>query len=204
MSGSVARATIAVGTGGDRPAPIIVQSSSSGHQAFDDPRLPDQSVAEILVGIGVAHDDLVFDGASFAVGPDGALELYDGGLRAIDKDGQVIFDHYDNQQYTDLIVEEVRSWSYMKFPFISSLGQDDGWYRVGPLARMNTADFIDTPEADAELKEFMAVTDNKPNNISMASILLGEQCGVCHCKVAFPVSDCRRCHSKNKPKVSNK
>lgn len=37
------------------------------------------------------------------------------------------------------------------------------------------------------------------NQISMASILLGQQCGVCHGKVAFPVSDCRRCHSKAKP-----
>ncbi|MGB5398352.1 MAG: c(7)-type cytochrome triheme domain-containing protein, partial [Gammaproteobacteria bacterium] len=36
------------------------------------------------------------------------------------------------------------------------------------------------------------------NNISMASILLGEQCGVCHGKVAFPVSECRRCHSQPK------
>jgi c(7)-type cytochrome triheme protein len=36
------------------------------------------------------------------------------------------------------------------------------------------------------------------NNISMASILLGEQCGVCHGKVAFPVAECRKCHSKNK------
>ena len=36
------------------------------------------------------------------------------------------------------------------------------------------------------------------NNISMASILLGEQCGVCHGKVAFPVSDCRKCHSGEK------
>lgn len=42
------------------------------------------------------------------------------------------------------------------------------------------------------------------NNISMASILLGKQCGVCHGKVAFPVSDCRRCHSKNKPRVAKK
>ena len=42
------------------------------------------------------------------------------------------------------------------------------------------------------------------NNISMASILLGKQCGVCHGKVAFPVSDCRRCHSKNKPRVARK
>jgi c(7)-type cytochrome triheme protein len=36
------------------------------------------------------------------------------------------------------------------------------------------------------------------NNMSMAGILLGEQCGVCHGKVAFPVSDCRRCHSGKK------
>jgi len=38
------------------------------------------------------------------------------------------------------------------------------------------------------------------NNMSMASILLGEQCGVCHGKVAFPVSECRRCHSQVKDK----
>jgi c(7)-type cytochrome triheme protein len=36
------------------------------------------------------------------------------------------------------------------------------------------------------------------NQISMASILLGEKCGVCHGSVAFPVSDCRRCHSQAK------
>lgn len=36
------------------------------------------------------------------------------------------------------------------------------------------------------------------NQISMASILLGQKCGVCHGKVAFPVSDCRACHSRKK------
>lgn len=36
------------------------------------------------------------------------------------------------------------------------------------------------------------------NTISMAMILLGEKCGVCHGKVAFPVSECRNCHSKKK------
>jgi c(7)-type cytochrome triheme protein len=38
------------------------------------------------------------------------------------------------------------------------------------------------------------------NQINMASILLGEKCGVCHGKVAFPVttSTCRLCHSQNK------
>ncbi|VAX01422.1 Putative cytochrome c [hydrothermal vent metagenome] len=36
------------------------------------------------------------------------------------------------------------------------------------------------------------------NQISMAAILLGQKCGVCHGKVAFPVSECRRCHSQKK------
>jgi c(7)-type cytochrome triheme protein len=36
------------------------------------------------------------------------------------------------------------------------------------------------------------------NQISMAMILLGQKCGVCHGKVAFPVSECRRCHSQKK------
>jgi len=36
------------------------------------------------------------------------------------------------------------------------------------------------------------------NQISMASIIMGQQCGVCHGKVAFPISECRSCHSQKK------
>jgi c(7)-type cytochrome triheme protein len=36
------------------------------------------------------------------------------------------------------------------------------------------------------------------NQISMAAILLGQKCGVCHGRVAFPVTDCRRCHAQPK------
>ena len=99
---------------------------------------------------------------------DGAMDLYHGNLRAIDAQGGKIFDQVDYQGYAGKIAEEVKDWSYMKFPFIKSIGPEDGWYRVGPLARVNTADFIDTPEAEAARVEFMAVTDGKPNNITMA------------------------------------
>ena len=102
------------------------------------------------------------------VRPDGAYDIYDGGLRANDAEGNRIFDHLDNQMYNDYIAEEVRPWSYMKFPFIKSLGPEKGWYRVGPLARVNNCDYFDTPEAEAERKEFAAVSDGKPCNITMA------------------------------------
>ena len=102
------------------------------------------------------------------VGPEGQMDLYDGGLRAVTAEGGIIFDHVDPQQYLDYLIEEVRPWSYMKFPFIRSIGPEDGWYRVGPLARVSACDFIDTPEAEAERKEFMAAHDGKPSGITMA------------------------------------
>ena len=86
---------------------------------------------------------------------DGALDLYHGGLRAKTADGETIFDHVNYEKYTDYLREEVKPWSYMKFPFITSLGKEQGWYRVGPLARVNNCDFIPTPLAEAERQEFM-------------------------------------------------
>lgn len=99
---------------------------------------------------------------------DGALDLYDGNLRAIDADGRNIFDQVAPKDYLTVIREEVRNWSYMKFPFIKDLGPEKGWYCVGPLARLNTCDFIDTPIAEEERKEFMALGKGKPVNVTMA------------------------------------
>jgi len=42
------------------------------------------------------------------------------------------------------------------------------------------------------------VPEKGANQISMAAILLGQKCGICHGKVAFPISDCRRCHAQPK------
>lgn len=85
---------------------------------------------------------------------DGAMDFYHGRLRAVDEQGRTIFDHVDYSQYSDYIHEEVKSWSYMKFPFIRSQGREAGWYRVGPLARVNNCDFIPTPLAEEERKTF--------------------------------------------------
>ena len=86
---------------------------------------------------------------------DGAMDLYHGGLRARSMTGETLFDHYDCAHYWDVIFEEVKPWSYMKFPFLRSLGPEHGWYRVGPLTRVTQSDFIPTPLAEAERKTFM-------------------------------------------------
>jgi NAD-reducing hydrogenase large subunit len=87
---------------------------------------------------------------------DGAMDLYDGVLRARDADGRIILDGASDQSYMSLIEEEVRSWTYMKFPHLRSLGRDAGWYRVGPLARVQNCDFIPSPMAEIERREFVA------------------------------------------------
>ena len=98
---------------------------------------------------------------------DGALDLYHGVLRAVDAEGKKILHDVDYQDYLKYIGEEVRSWSYMKFPFLLDHGKQTGWYRVGPLARLNTAEFISTPMAQKEFEIFKAYTNGKPNNMSM-------------------------------------
>jgi NAD-reducing hydrogenase large subunit len=101
------------------------------------------------------------------VRPDGAMDLYHGVLRAVDANGKKILDDVDYQDYYNHIAEGVKNWTYMKFPYLKRLGPEKGWYRVGPLARMNTADFIPTPLANKEHEAFKAYTKGKPNGMSM-------------------------------------
>ncbi len=89
------------------------------------------------------------------VGRDGKLDLYDGVLRARGADGALIFDQVECQEYGAYLRENVRSWSYMKFPFILSRGAEEGWYKVGPLARIQNCDAIGTPLAEAARQELL-------------------------------------------------
>ncbi|PVZ65424.1 Ni/Fe hydrogenase subunit alpha [Pelagibaculum spongiae] len=94
----------------------------------------------------------------------GGLEFYDGNLRVKNADGSILNDQFPNERYTDLIQEEAKSWSYMKFPFLRSIreaqGGDSGWYRVGPLARINNCDSISTPLAEHYRQDFMKIAGN--------------------------------------------
>jgi NAD-reducing hydrogenase large subunit len=101
------------------------------------------------------------------VAPGGGMDLYGGRLKAITATGKPIFDQVPCGDYLSYIREEVQPWSYAKFPFIVPLGPRRGWFRVGPLARLNVCASIDTPKAEAARREFSAQTSGKPNNFTM-------------------------------------
>jgi NAD-reducing hydrogenase large subunit len=97
----------------------------------------------------------------------GFLELYDGNLRATDAEGNITLDDVPDMDYNKYFYEGVEKWSYLKFPYLKHIGRDDGWNRVGPLARVNICDGIETPLAEKERLEFKSATNGKINNMTM-------------------------------------
>ncbi len=97
----------------------------------------------------------------------GFLELYDGNLRAIDAEGNITLNDVPSDDYNQHFYESVEKWTYLKFPYLKHLGGEKGWNRVGPLARMNVIEGIGTPLAAKEFRDFRAVTNGKPNNMTM-------------------------------------
>lgn len=133
----------------------------------------DEMISYIKEGINIAVDfieknkELCDRFASFSTGymglvkDDGSLELYDGKIRFMDKDVNILKE-FKGKYYLKYIGEKVEDWSYLKFPFYKPLGYPEGVYRVGPLARLNIADKISTPLANEEFKKFKAIGHGKP------------------------------------------
>ncbi|HEX8984468.1 MAG TPA: Ni/Fe hydrogenase subunit alpha, partial [Bryobacteraceae bacterium] len=84
----------------------------------------------------------------------GALQLYDGTLRFRDAEGAIAAGGILPRDYATYIGEAAVPFSYLKAPYFKPLGYPQGIYRVGPLARLNVADRIATPEAQKEFVEF--------------------------------------------------
>ncbi|MCB0102986.1 MAG: Ni/Fe hydrogenase subunit alpha [Anaerolineales bacterium] len=92
--------------------------------------------------------------------PENGLELYDGDIRLISREGKPL-EKFPVANYLDHIAEHVEPWSYLKFPYYKKLGYPGGVYRVGPLGRLNLAEKIDTPLANEELKAFKQLNNGK-------------------------------------------
>jgi NAD-reducing hydrogenase large subunit len=132
----------------------------------------DEMISYLQEGIAVAKSwieenmDVVETFAVFPSGymglvKDGALELYDGQVRLIDKEGNLC-ELFDPSDYLKYVGEHVERWSYLKFPFYKKMGWPDGTYRVGPLGRLNVARRISTPLANKEFENFKLIGDGKP------------------------------------------
>jgi len=96
------------------------------------------------------------------------VQYYDGTQRIVDTRGNEI-GRFTGKGYLDYIAERVLPWSYLKMPYIKPLGwkgvvDGDGTslYCVGPLARLNAADGMDTPLAQEAYEKMYATFGTKP------------------------------------------
>ena len=101
------------------------------------------------------------------------LNFYDGSIRVTNQDGKE-FSKFEVKDYQKNISEHVEEWSYVKFPYLKSIGwngfndgKESGIYRVGPLGRLNASDGMATPLADEEYKRMYDML-GKPVNSTLA------------------------------------
>lgn len=96
------------------------------------------------------------------------VNFYDGKVSVVDPEGKRI-GKYAPHEYTDWIAEHVEPWTYLKFPYLKKIGwkgfvdgKDSGVYFATPLSRLNAADGMATPLAQAEYEKFYATLGGKP------------------------------------------
>ncbi len=99
----------------------------------------------------------------------GTWENYDGHLRFVDSDGDVVADNVDVADYREYIGEAPRHDSYLKSPYFKPKVEDSddvfkGVYRVGPLARLNVCRTMGAPLADEALQTYRETVGGTANS----------------------------------------
>jgi len=96
------------------------------------------------------------------------VNFYHGDHRVVDQKGKEVF-RYKDHEYLDFISERVEKFSYLKFPFLKKIGwkglvdgPDSGVYQATPLSRLNVADGMATPLAQAEYEKMFKTLGGKP------------------------------------------
>lgn len=134
---------------------------SSIDAVIEDSRLAVRLAESLFLKDLERHRDFARTRSGFMglVDGEGALDLYHGALRMTSAEGARLLEDIDYRHYDQHLLEEVKPWTYMKFPFLAERGPEAGWYRVGPLARMNVVDRLGEPLAESARQAFMALGD---------------------------------------------
>ncbi len=103
------------------------------------------------------------------------VNFYDGQIRVVDSTGKE-YAKFAARQYRDFVAEHVEPWSYVKFCFLKPLGwhgfeegPQSSIYAVAPLARLNAADGMATPQAQKARDEYFNALGGRPVHHTLAN-----------------------------------
>ena len=133
-------------------------------QLFNDMVLGNQTYLDLILGDIYTHRTHYMG----MVDDNNHVNFYDGKVSIVDPDGKRL-GKYAPHEYTDWVAERVEPWTYLKFPHLKKVGwkgfvdgNDSGVYMATPLSRLNAADGMATPLAQAEYEKFYATLGGKP------------------------------------------
>ncbi|MBN1517679.1 Ni/Fe hydrogenase subunit alpha [Candidatus Sumerlaeota bacterium] len=139
-------------------------------QVFNDIVLKNEEYVKLITSDAFTHKTHYMG----LVDENNHVNFYDGKVRVVDTDGKEIA-KFSEVEYLDNIAEHVEPWSYVKFTYLKKVGwngftegNDSGVCCVAPLARLNAADGLATPKAQAALEQYFGML-GKPVHHTLAN-----------------------------------
>ena len=140
-------------------------------QAFDDIVLKNKQYVDWIVSDTYTHKTYYMGMVDAA----NKVNFYDGKIRVVTSEGKE-FLKFPTGDYLKHVAEHVEPWSYIKFCYLKDIGwkgftegPDSGIYAVAPLARLNAADGMATPKAQAAYERLYQTLGGKPVHHTLAN-----------------------------------
>lgn len=148
----------------------FVEFAKFSLKVFNDVVLENKVYVDIILN-GPYHLNIYSMGL---VDDNNKVNFYDGHVRVVDQEGK---EHckYAPKDYRNWIEERVEPFSYLKYPYLKQIGwkgfvegKDSGVYHASPLSRLNVADGMATPLAQAHYEQMFSTLGGKPVNATLA------------------------------------
>jgi F420-non-reducing hydrogenase large subunit len=140
-------------------------------QAFKDIVLGNKAYVDLILSDTYTHRTYSMG----MVDEQNRVNFYDGKVRVVDPEGKELV-KYAPHEYLENVAEHVEPWTYLKFPYLKKVGwkgfvdgKDSGVYKCTPLSRLNAADGMATPKAQAAYEEFYKTLGGKPVHQTLAT-----------------------------------
>lgn len=134
----------------------MVEFSKFAVQVLNDIVLANKAYVDLILSDSYTHKTYNMG----LVDANNKVNFYDGMVRVTGPDGK---EHakYEPKEYLDYVAEHVEPYSYLKYPYLKKVGwkgfvdgPESGIYKATPLSRLNVADGMATPLAQAEYERY--------------------------------------------------
>jgi F420-non-reducing hydrogenase large subunit len=148
-----------------------IETAKFSLKLFDDVVLDNEAYVDMILSDMFTHRTYYMG----LVDENNKVNFYDGKVRVVGPEGKELV-KYNPDEYLDVVAEHIEPWTYLKFPYLKAVGwkgfvdgPDSGVYRATPLSRLNAADGMATPLAQAEYERLYDTLGGKPVHQTLAT-----------------------------------